>query len=119
MRVLIERQSEMAERVGGVARLLERAQHQVGDDALLGLARDFFREALIMLGPYGDVERRDGNAHRLVAAAALIRLSGLSTPDHPYLPRCGRPEPRSDCDGRTLPCFTVTCRSDRFSMPSV
>ena len=49
MRVLIEGQREMSERVGGVARLLERTQHQVGDDALLGLAGDFFGEALVVL----------------------------------------------------------------------
>src|SRR5208282_2062491 len=30
MRVLLRRQREMAEQVGSVARLLERAQHQVG-----------------------------------------------------------------------------------------
>src|ERR1700688_870191 len=55
MRVLIEGQREMAERVGGITGLLKRAQHQVGDDALFGLARDFFGQALVVRGADGDI----------------------------------------------------------------
>ena len=71
MRVLVEGQREMAERVGGVARLLQRTQHQVGDDALFGLARDFFGQALVMLRANGDVDHaRQRNGHRLLAASS-------------------------------------------------
>ncbi len=54
MGVLVKRQREVPQRLNGVARLLERAQHQVGQDALLGFAGDFFREALVMLRPNGE-----------------------------------------------------------------
>ena len=49
MRVFLRGQREMAEQIGGIARLLERTQHQVGKDALFGFAGNFFRQPLIML----------------------------------------------------------------------
>ena len=70
MGVLRERQREMAQRVGGVARLLERTQHQERDDALFGLAGNFFRQALVVLRANGDVHRGNGDGHRFVAPAA-------------------------------------------------
>ena len=71
MRVLVKREREMAERIGRVSRLLERPQHQVRDDALFGLARDFFRQPLVMLRANGDVERaRQRDGHRALASAA-------------------------------------------------
>jgi len=39
---------EMTERIGGVSRLLERPQHQVGDNAFFGLPR-FFRPGVVVL----------------------------------------------------------------------
>src|SRR5271167_2131425 len=47
--VLIEAEGEVAERVGGVTRLLQGAKHQVGEDALFGFAGDFGDEALVVL----------------------------------------------------------------------
>ena len=49
MRVLLRGEREMAEQIGGIARLLERTQHQVGKDSLLGLAGNLFGESLIVL----------------------------------------------------------------------
>jgi hypothetical protein len=77
MRVLIEGQREMSERIGGVARLLERAQHQVGDDALLGLARDFFGQALVVLRANGDVERREAKRSSACSRGLTAPLCAL------------------------------------------
>src|SRR5437868_1634942 len=49
MRVLVEAQREVAERIRGVASLFEGTQHEVRDDALLGLAGKFANEALVVL----------------------------------------------------------------------
>ena len=78
MRVLVEAESEVAKRIGGVARLLERTQHEVGKDALLGLAGDLFGEALVVLR--GDVEvvaARELDFHGALAAVAVgVRATG-------------------------------------------
>ena len=80
MRVLVEGQREMPKRIDRVARLLERTQHQVRQDALLGLARNFLRKALIMLRPnlkFGRSGKRHhhGAFPRAVIAAASTRPS--------------------------------------------
>src|ERR1700743_1449686 len=49
MRVLLEAEREMAERVGGVARLFQRAKHQVRNDSLFRFAGELANEALVML----------------------------------------------------------------------
>ncbi len=49
MGVFLDGESEVPQCVGGVARLLERAQHQVGKDALFGFSGDFFGEPLVVL----------------------------------------------------------------------
>ena len=78
MRVLVEGQREMAERLDGVARLLERTQHQVGEDALFGLAGDFLRQALVMLRPNLEIRARPAatttmGRSRAAAVAAVPR----------------------------------------------
>ena len=41
MRVFLRRQREVPQRIGGIARLLQRTQHQERKNALFGLARNF------------------------------------------------------------------------------
>src|SRR5258708_32888740 len=48
MRVFVEAEGEMPEGLGGVAGLLQGAQHAEGDDACLGLAYNFSIRALLM-----------------------------------------------------------------------
>src|SRR5258708_33516480 len=81
MRVLIKRQREVSERIGGVSRLLERPQHQIGDDAFFRLAGDFFGQALVVLRANGNVERaRHRDGHLPVAASARAALLSLRYP---------------------------------------
>src|SRR5579885_3550015 len=61
--VFIETESEMAEGFGGVAGLLEGAEHQVGEYALLGLAGDFADEALIVLRRNANILGGQRDAH--------------------------------------------------------
>src|SRR6202050_2881616 len=49
MSVLVRREREVAQDVGGVAGLLERAQHQIGENAFFLFSGYFLREALIVL----------------------------------------------------------------------
>src|ERR1700756_5320213 len=49
MSVLIEGERKMTQRLDGIARLLQRTQHQVREDSLLGLTGNFLSEALIVL----------------------------------------------------------------------
>ena len=71
VRVRLGRQREVAGVVRAVARLLERAQHQVTEDALLGLAFDLGHQPLV-------VARGDGNArvrhHDLLAPLAAVAV---------------------------------------------
>src|SRR6266436_10422886 len=71
MRVFVKAQREMAERFGGIASLLERTEHQVGDDALFGFAYDLSNEPLVMLRR--DVQFRAGerDLHTPLAAVAV------------------------------------------------
>src|ERR1700735_799098 len=78
MSVLLRRESEMSQDVGSVARLLERAQHQVGKNALFRLARNFLREALIVLRTNVDfIGCRHSDRHRARAAALSTSGSGF------------------------------------------
>src|SRR5438034_547594 len=61
----------MAQGVRGVARLLERTQHQVRQDSLLGLPHDFANEALIMLRGDAQFAAGQGDAHSALTAAAI------------------------------------------------
>src|SRR5215467_1144184 len=63
MRVLVEAQREMAERIGGVARLLERTQHEVGQDAFLRLAHHLANQALVMLWRDAQLAAGERDAH--------------------------------------------------------
>ncbi len=64
MRVFPHGEREVSQRVGGVASLLERPQHQVGKNALFGLTRYFFGEALVMLRDYVNFfSRRQRHSH--------------------------------------------------------
>jgi hypothetical protein len=47
--VFVEAERKVAKRIGGVARLLQRTQHEIGENALLGLAGEFLHQALVML----------------------------------------------------------------------
>ena len=51
MSVLIERQCEMPQRFARIPRLLQRTQHEIGQDSLFRLAGDFLGQPLIVLGP--------------------------------------------------------------------
>src|SRR5262249_34108675 len=72
VRVLVESQGEMAEGIGRVPGLLQRTQHQIRENALLGLAGNFVHEPLIML-------RRDvqlfaawkGDSHRTLTPVTV------------------------------------------------
>src|SRR5207249_12303411 len=71
MRVFVEAQREMAQRISGVARLLERTQHEVGKDALFGLANHLSNEPLIVLWRDAQFAAWKCNAHRTLAAFAV------------------------------------------------
>src|SRR5438128_2549976 len=78
MGVLVEAESEMAERLGGVASLFERTQHEVGDDALFGLADNLSNQPLIMLRRDAQLAARERHLHAAVAAVAVrIGTSGF------------------------------------------
>src|SRR6266700_3357320 len=69
MRVLIEAEGKMAERLGGVAGLLQRTQHQVRHDAFLRFADHFANQPLIMLRR--DAQLAAGKRHLHAALAAV------------------------------------------------
>src|SRR5947207_841049 len=76
--VLVKAESKMAERLGGVAGLLEGTQHEVGDDALFRLADDLFNQALIVLRRDTQVAGRERHLHAaLEAVAAGVRAAGF------------------------------------------
>ncbi len=78
MRVLIEAEGEMAERLGGVASLLERTQHKVGDDAFFGFADDLFNQALIVLRRDAQFAARERHLHAALAAVTVrVRTAGF------------------------------------------
>src|SRR5215472_7550484 len=61
----------MAKGIGGVARLLERTQHQVRQDSLLGPPHDLANEALIMLRRDAQLAARERDAHAAFAPVAI------------------------------------------------
>src|SRR5690349_12020334 len=61
----------MAERIGGVARLLERTQHKVRQNALFGLASDLADEALVVLRRDAQFATRERDAHGALASLAV------------------------------------------------
>ena len=69
MGVFVGGEGEMAERLGGVAGLLQGAKHEVRKNALFGLAGDFCGEALVMLRANGDVAGWKRDVHGPQAAA--------------------------------------------------
>src|SRR5487761_166917 len=71
MRVFVRGEREMAEWLGCVTRLLERAQHQIGENALLGLAGELLREPLIMLRANVEVGAGQRDFHGSRAAMAF------------------------------------------------
>src|SRR6266849_4740653 len=71
MGVLVEAEGEMAERLGGVAGLLEGTQHEVGDDALFGLADDLLNQALIVLRRDVQFAVWERHLHATLAAVAV------------------------------------------------
>src|SRR6267142_7082130 len=72
MRVLIEAKREMSQRIRGVARLLQRAQHQVGDNALLRFAEQLLQQSLVVLRRDAQLLRPGkSNCHRALASVAV------------------------------------------------
>src|SRR5258708_32361797 len=71
MRVLIEAEGKMAERLGGVAGLLERTEHEVGDDAFLRFAYDLANQPLIMLRRDSQLAVRERHLHAALAPASV------------------------------------------------
>src|SRR5437867_8507481 len=69
--VFVEAEGEVAERLGGIAGLLERAEHEVGNDALLGLSGELSQQALIVL-------RRDANFGRAGKRNAHVALPAVA-----------------------------------------
>ena len=85
MRVFLGGQREVAEQIGGVARLFQRTQHQVRKNALFRLAGDFFREPLIVLRANLDFFRRgQRHAHRAHAAMARATAAAPAACDWPW-----------------------------------
>src|SRR6266705_7022118 len=78
MGVFVEAKSEMAERFGDVAGLLERTEHEVGDDAFLRFADNFANQPLIMLRRYAQLAAGERHLHAALAAEPVgIRASGF------------------------------------------
>ncbi len=71
MRVLIEAEREMAQRLGGVAGLFEGTQHKVGDDTLFRFADNLFDQALIVLRRDAQVAAWERYLHTALAAVAV------------------------------------------------
>src|SRR5215467_13158339 len=71
VRVFVKAQRKVTERIGGVARLLERTQHEIRKNALFGLADDFANEALIMLRCDTQLPSGERDAHRALAAVSV------------------------------------------------
>src|SRR6266850_82521 len=73
MSIFVESQREMAKRFGGIASLLERTEHQVGDDALFGFPDDLSNEPLVMLrrNPQFRTGKRDLHATLPAVAVGL------------------------------------------------
>src|SRR5258708_34851463 len=71
MRVLVEAEGEMPERLGGVAGLLQGTQHEVGDDAFFGLADNFSNQALIMLRRDAQLAAWERHLHAALTAVAV------------------------------------------------
>src|SRR6267142_1155262 len=71
MSIFVKSQREMAERFGGIASLLERTEHQVGDDAFFGFADDLSNEPLVM--PRRNPQFRTGECdlHATLPAVAV------------------------------------------------
>src|SRR5215469_15559791 len=78
VRVLVEAESEVAERIGGVASLFERAKHEVGNDAFFRPPGEFLDQALVVSWRDVDIGARKGDALlALAAVAAGFRAAGL------------------------------------------
>src|SRR5258708_28504665 len=95
MGVFVEAKSEMAERLGGVAGLLQRTQHQVRHDAFLRFAYDLANQPLIMLRRDAQLAARKRHLHASLAAVPVgvgaapfrrRRDATLANPDPPLMP---------------------------------
>src|SRR6266436_7688240 len=71
MRVFVEPQRKMAERLSGVTRLLQRTQHEIGNDPFFRLADNFSNQALIMLRRDAQFAARERHLHAAFAALAV------------------------------------------------
>src|SRR6267143_424168 len=79
MRIFVEAQSEMTEGFGGVARLLERTQHEVGDDAFFRLVYDLSNEPLVMLRRNPQFRTGKGDLQAALSAMAVgVGAAGFS-----------------------------------------
>src|SRR5258708_14139523 len=78
MRVLVEPQRKMAERLSGVTRLLQRTQHEIGNDPFFRLADNFSNQALIVLRRDAQFAARERYFHSAFTAMAVrIGASGF------------------------------------------
>src|SRR5260370_673337 len=75
---LDEAERKMAERLGGVAGLLQGTQHEVGDDAFFRLADNLSNQALIVLRRDAQLAARERHLHATLAAVAVgVGAAGL------------------------------------------
>src|SRR5712692_8179459 len=78
MCVFVEAERKMAERLGGVAGLLQGTQHEVGDDAFFRLADNLSNQALIVLRRDAQLAARERHLHATLAAVAVgVGAAGL------------------------------------------
>src|SRR6266550_2375248 len=71
MRVFVEAEGKMPEGLGGVARLLQGTQHEVGDDAFFRLADNFSNQALVVLRRDAQLAARKRHLHAAFTAVAV------------------------------------------------
>src|SRR5712692_6242369 len=71
MCVFVEAERKMAERLGGVAGLLQGTQHEVGDDAFFRLADNLSNQSLIVLRGDTQLAARERHLHATLAGGEL------------------------------------------------
>ena len=99
MRVLVEPQRKMPQRIGRVARLLQRSQHQVRNDALFRFARDFLHQPLIVLRR--DPQLRRPARPRACRARGRARTSPAAQPSPAQARAHAAPRPPADANSST------------------
>src|SRR5216684_6840495 len=76
--VFVEAERKMAERLGGVAGLLQGTQHEIGDDAFFRLADNLSNQSLIVLRGDTQLASRERHLHAALAVVAVgVGAAGL------------------------------------------